>query len=165
MSSHKIMNKYIGISEERLKHISSVARKCYQIAKSEGQDENFCKKMWMIGWNHDVGYEFAETHQQHPLIGSEMLSELGLSKQGNAYKAIRYHGLYYPDKIADEWRILNIAGMSIDNKGNDVGVIKRLEGIKKRYGEHSDVYLTACDVCVKIGLIDANSIVRDQFGG
>ena len=35
------MSKYIGISENKLKHSIGVARKCYQIAKNEGFDKGF----------------------------------------------------------------------------------------------------------------------------
>ncbi len=39
----------IGISEDRLHHIIGVARKAYSIAKEMGYDENFARRMWMIG--------------------------------------------------------------------------------------------------------------------
>lgn len=46
------------IDNNRLQHIIGVARKCYSIAKSHGHNEDFCKKMFMLGWCHDIGYEF-----------------------------------------------------------------------------------------------------------
>ena len=155
------MDKYIGISEERLHHILNVARECYKIAKSEGFHEDFCRKMFMIGWNHDVGYEFSVTQEEHPKISSEMIHQMVginnvydvlISKKAN--DAIYYHGKC-PDeslKRVNEWRILNIADMTIDSKGNKVTVSQRLDDIKNRYGEDSDQYLTAYDIACQIGL-------------
>jgi HD superfamily phosphodiesterase len=51
--------QFIGISEDRLKHILGVSRKAYRIAKDRGHDEKFARKMFMAGWLHDVGYEFS----------------------------------------------------------------------------------------------------------
>lgn len=39
--------------------------------------------------------------------------------------------------------ILNQADMQIDKYGNDVGYEKRLEDIKTRYGEDSNIYKKA----------------------
>ena len=174
-----VIDKYIGISEDRLHHILGVARKCYQIAKDMGKDENFCRKMFMIGWCHDVGYEFSKSQSDHPDVGAEMyrnmtngnfgpIDEFDFAKMPisarQSYDAIKKHGKYTEDKT-DEWKILNIADMTIDSKGNDVDVMDRLDDIKSRYGEHSDQYLTACDICIQIGLVDRNSMERDAIGG
>ena len=164
------MSKYIGISENKLKHSIGVARKCYQIAKNEGFDEIFCRKMFMIGWCHDVGYEFSETHSEHPDISAEMFScmisddtvsyvdadhkEVSDTPH-KTYNAIKEHGIYTENKT-DEWRILNMADMQINHKGKEVDVVTRLNGIKNRYGEHSEQYLTACDICYQIGLTETN---------
>ena len=59
------MEDYIGISEDRLHHILGVARKAYKIAKEEGFDEDFARKMFMIGWLHDIGYEFSKEPDNH----------------------------------------------------------------------------------------------------
>lgn len=160
------MNKYIGISEDRLHHILSVAKECYEIAKSEGFNENFCRKMFMIGWNHDIGYEFSKTQIEHPKISSELIHQLLCFKTiydttipPKTNHAIYYHG-QLPDEsllFNDEWRILNIADLTIDSKGNKVGIRKRLEDIKNRYGKHSNQYIMASELAVKIGLIDNKS--------
>ena len=64
---------YIGISENRIHHILGVARKAYKIAKDMGFEEDFCRRCFMLGWIHDVGYEFAEKQSEHPDISAEML--------------------------------------------------------------------------------------------
>lgn len=156
---------YIGISEDRLHHIIGVARKAYQIAKDMGKDEDFCRKCFMLGWIHDVGYEFSEKQSDHPKISSELLHQLvccheiydtPVSLKTN--HAISYHGLY-PDESLEhnlEWKILTMADMLVDSDGKEVDVMARLDGIKERYGEHSDQYLTACDICYRIGLTAVN---------
>jgi len=159
------MSEYIGISENKLHHILGVARKCYKIAKEEGYDEDFCRKMFMIGWNHDVGYEFAKTPKEHPEISSEMIHQMIYVNDTYDMRislktdyAIYYHGKYPNEDIEKnaEWRILNLADMQVDSKGNEVNVIDRLNDIKERYGEHSDQYLTSCDICYRIGLTATN---------
>ena len=151
---------YIGISDDRLRHILGVARKAYKIAKEMGKTEDFSRKMFMLGWCHDVGYEFSETQEQHAAESAKMLLLLEDScvvsdLQKNAYKAIKNHGLY-TSEMTDEYKILCMADMQVDSKGNEVDVATRLESIKERYGEYSDQYLTSCDVCYSIGLTAVN---------
>lgn len=130
-----------------------VARECYKLAQDMGYNEDFCRRMFMIGWNHDVGYEFSEKQEEHPIISEEMLNMLGASKIPKWQRvchAIRKHG-QYSDLKTTEWKILNIADITIDSKGNKVDVVKRLKDIKDRYGEFSNQYLTACDIAVQVG--------------
>ena len=153
----------IGISEDRLHHILGVARKCYEIAKERSHNEEFCQRMFMIGWVHDVGYEFVEKQSEHPAKSSELLHNL--VSVHNLYDtqislktdyAIHYHG-QFPDKELlnnEEWIILNMADMLIDSTGNEVTVEERLEDIKVRYGDKSKQYLDAHNICKIIGLIE-----------
>ena len=150
---------YIGISEDRLHHILGVARKSYSIAKEMNFDESFCRRMFMLGWMHDIGYEFSKTQSEHPDISSELLLALGdaLSDKlwADAVSAIKSHGRYTENETI-EWKILNMADMQVDSKGKEVTVSQRLDDIKDRYGEYSDQYLTACDICYRIGLTAVN---------
>lgn len=153
--------EYIGISENRLHHILGVASKSYSIAKSEGHDEGFCRKMFMIGWCHDVGYEFSHIQEEHPNISAQMLLELINGCQDrkcidSAYvQAVKRHGTIPEDASlrTDEWRILNMADMTTDSEGNDVDVAYRLADIETRYGTDSEQFRIACDVCHEIGLV------------
>lgn len=145
---------YIGISENRLHHILGVARKAYSIAKEMGYDENFARRMFMIGWNHDVGYEFSEKSDDHAEIGAEMLIQL-MGSFDESYHAIEKHGCY-TDNETIEWKIINMADMLVDSRGNNVTVSQRLDDIKERYGESSEVYKTACGICYQVGLIAVN---------
>lgn len=151
------MDSYIGISESRLHHIIGVARKAYQLAKDMGCDEDYARKMFMIGWVHDVGYEFSRNQAEHNKISSDMLFQLVNSEPLKTTHAIQHHGRYSDDAVSNlAWKIINMADMQIDSNGNEVGVMDRLTDIKERYGEHSDQYLTACDICYRIGLTATN---------
>lgn len=155
-----MQQKFIGISENRLHHILDVARKAYKIAKDMGFEEDFCRRCFMLGWIHDVGYEFAENQSEHPDISAKMLllineDTVASDLKKPFYKAIKEHGKY-PSEMTEEYRILNMEDMLVDSKGNEVTVSQRLEDIKNRYGEHSIQYLTACDICYRIGLTAIN---------
>ncbi len=113
-----------------------------------------------LGWNHDVGYEFTEKQSEHLAISADMyLNFIAVTKindqQDMIYQAIKYHG-HYTENKTEEWKILTSADMLIDSKGNEVDVMERLSDIRERYGEHSEQYITACDVCYQIGLTAVN---------
>ncbi len=161
---------YIGISENRLHHILGVARKAYSLAKEMGYNENFARRMFMLGWNHDVGYEFSKAPEEHPDVGAEMLrnlingntmllDEMDFTKMSvaswTAYDAIKKHSKYTESETT-EWKILSMADLLVNSKGEEVSVSGRLEDIKNRYGEHSDQYLTACDIAYRVGLTAVN---------
>ena len=147
------------ITDEKLHHILGVARKCYAIAKSNGEPEDFCRKMFMIGWMHDVGYEFLPDGNAtgHPKVSEEMyLSCLDPTTQAvnefsNTSNAIQFHG-HLPDIVSKEWMILNMADMTIDHTGKEVDVHERLDSIKKRRGQ--ETYELAYKVAQKVGLIE-----------
>lgn len=145
------MDNY-GIPTDRLFHILAVARKAYSLSKSLGYDEKFARKLFMMGWIHDVGYEF-ENSSCH---GEESFNLINsIVDDVVAIRAIKEHGKYCSE-LTDEYRILNMADMLIDSGGNEVTVPQRLDDIKDRYGDHSDQYLTACDICYRIGLTAVN---------
>lgn len=150
------MNDYIGISEDRLHHILGVAKECYQIAKNMGYPEDFCRRMFMIGWNHDVGYEFSKNQSDHPAISEEMLKLINITndnkESSKVLHSIRKHGLYTKTKSI-EWIILNTADMTIDSKGNKVTISQRLDDIKSRYGEYSIQYSQACNIVEQIKML------------
>lgn len=120
--------------------------------------------MWFISWNHDIGYEFSEKQSEHPEMGYELLKLAGISEDGAEALVVREHGKYTENKT-DEWRILNMADMTVDSKGNSVSAMEQLADIKERYGEYSDQYLTAADICVSVGLIQKEGIERCANGG
>lgn len=145
-------NNYISISNDRMKHMLGVARKAYKISKERGHDESFSRKMFLIGYLHDIGYEFSKYSNEHSDIGAELMQNL---IDESIVNTIKYHGKY-ADPETEEWQILNMADMQISYSGEEVTVYDRLEDIKNRYGEFSNEYLTSCDICYRIGLTAYN---------
>lgn len=124
------------MDEDILKHSLSVARKMVEIAKSKNLNEEDIENCFVIGYNHDIGYEFAENKFNHNIIGGEILKNSNFKY----WKEIYYHGEIDTEYKSLYLDILNQADMQIDKYGNDVGYDKRLEDIKNRYGEDSEVY-------------------------
>jgi hypothetical protein len=108
---------------------------------SQYYDAFHCKylskeEVYILGLNHDIGYEFSKFGLSHNKIGGDILKR-------NGY--IYWKEVYYHDEVQDEYKslfldILNSADMQIDKYGNDVGYAKRLEDIENRYGRDSNVY-------------------------
>lgn len=145
---------YIGISEDKLHHIIGVARRCYEIAKERGYCESTAQRLFLIGWLHDVGYEFSENFEGHPIISNNMISTL--IKNGNF--AIKNHGRVDIDYSDYELDILNIADLTVDHKGNKCTIEERLKGIEERYGKDTESYKNAEKLAKQLGLIDTGEI-------
>ena len=139
----------IGISDNKLRHSRAVANKCYELAKKYHFDDDFAKKMYLLGFIHDIGYDFVDDPVEHPEISADFLSCLLGKPAGfedsKEYLAIKEHS-QIPTNKSIEWEILTEADMNINSKGEDVGVEKRLEDIMKRYGKESIQYKQAIQV-------------------
>ena len=133
------------MDENRLKHSIAVARKMVEIAKSKNLSDEDIKNCFIIGYNHDVGYEFTKNGNNHNTIGGEILRN-----NFKYWREIYYHGEINVEYKSQYLDILNQADMQIDKYGNDVGYDKRLEDIKSRYGEDSEVYNKCCKIVDKI---------------
>ncbi len=133
------------MDEDRLRHSIAVARKMVEIAKSKNLSDEDIKNCFIIGYNHDVGYEFTKNGNNHNTIGGEILRN-----NFKYWREIYYHGEINVEYKSLYLDILNQADMQIDKYGNDVGYDKRLEDIKSRYGEDSEVYNKCCKIVDKI---------------
>ena len=113
------------MNEDRLKHSIAVARKMVEIEKNKQLPEEQLQELFVLGYNHDIGYEFGN-HSNHEEVGGNIL------KQNNYkyWKEIYYHGKTDIEYNSLYLYILNQADMQIDKYGNDVGYEKRLEDIK-----------------------------------
>lgn len=134
------------MDEDRIKHSFAVARKMKQIAIDLGLNDEEINDCFVIGFIHDIGYEFVTNKMEHNKIGGEILKRNNFKY----WKEIYYHGeteIEYESLYLD---ILNQADMQIDKYGNDVGYDKRLEDIKSRYGETSIVYEKCVQLIKKI---------------
>ena len=123
------------MDQDRLNHSIAVARKMVEIGKKYNLDDEQLQELFLLGYNHDIGYEFGNG-EKHRITGGNIL------KQSNYkyWKEVYYHGECDSEYNSLYLDILNQADMQIDKFGNDVGYDKRLEDIKNRYGEDSNVY-------------------------
>ena len=133
------------IDNNRLNHSLAVAKKMIEIGKEYNLNDDELQDLFILGFNHDIGYEYGN-NSKHAHIGGEIL------KRNNYkyWKEIYYHGDINAEYTSLFLKILNKADMQIDKYGNDVGYIKRLEDIKKRYGENSTTYKKAKILVLKL---------------
>lgn len=127
------------MEKNRILHSLGVANKMVEIGTKKGLSPKDLEDLFTLGINHDIGYKFGE--------GSNHQIKGGLILKRNGYKywqEVYYHGLIQNEYSSLFLDILNQADMQIDKYGNDVGYDKRLEDIKCRYGEDSDVYIKCC---------------------
>lgn len=124
---------------DRIKHSLSVANKMIEIGKQKGLNDIQLQELFVLGYNHDIGYDFCFDKKEHNIVGGEILKNNGYKY----WKEVYYHGNPNSEYQSQFLKILNMADMQIDKYGNDVGYEKRLEDIKNRYGEDSIQYINA----------------------
>lgn len=124
------------MDEDRLKHSIAVGRKMMEIGKKYSLTEQELQDLFLLGFNHDIGYEFVEKGLNHNVVGGNILKRNGF----RYWQEVYYHGEPESPYKSFYLNILNDADMQIDKYGNDVGFDGRLEDIKSRYGEDSIIY-------------------------
>ena len=135
------------MDEDRLKHSLSVARKMVEIAKEKNMTEEEIMNCFVLGFVHDIGYEYSNNGVEHNIVGASLLKDTGFK----FYNEVYYHGQLDIDYSSIYLDILNQADMQIDKYGNDVGYDKRLEDIKSRYGIESNIYKKCRKLVDKVG--------------
>ena len=121
---------------DRLNHSLAVANKMVEIGKDLNLKESDLKDLFVLGYNHDIGYEFCNDNIKHNIIGGEILK----NSEYKYWKEVYHHGNPDAEYSSLFLKILNMADMQIDKYGNDVGYKERLEDIKTRYGADSMQY-------------------------
>lgn len=111
------------IDEKRLKHMLEVARLMYEMAEGT---ETYKREMWLLGFLHDIGYEFDENN--HAKEGAKTLYDI-FGVNGLSF-CIEHHGT--PIQFGERQELLNFADMSISPKGERVSVEERLKEIESR---------------------------------
>ena len=129
------------MDNDRLKHNYAVANKMVELGKEKNLLDEQLQELFLLGYLHDIGYQFG-TNENHNMIGGNLLR----NSNYKYWKEVYYHGIPNSEYKSLYLDILNTADMMIDKCGNDVGFDKRLEDIKKRYGEDSIQYIN----CFKI---------------
>ena len=76
------------MDENRIRHSISVARKMVEIAKDKQLSDKEIKNCFVIGYLHDIGYEFTKNDMEHNVIGGEILKNSNFKY----WKEIYYHG-------------------------------------------------------------------------
>ena len=130
-------NEYKKMSDWRFKHCAEVGRLMEENARNRGWSEQKCREMYLLGYLHDLGYEYTKEGEDHARIGGLLLKECGYKY----WKEVYCHG--HPDEIdfSDESLLLNDADMTVDAYGRRVGYDERLNDIGTRYGFDSFNYL------------------------
>lgn len=126
------------IDNDRLNHSIAVSRKMVEIGKSYNLNEEQLQELFVLGYNHDIGYEYGD-NENHRIVGGNILKESNYKY----WKEVYYHGEINCEYHSLYLDILNKADMQINKYGKDVGYEKRLEDIKLRYGEDSNIYKKA----------------------
>ncbi len=138
------------ITTNRLRHSLEVARLMRELALQKNWGEERSQEMFVLGYLHDIGYEFCETQIEHPTIGGKILKDQGYKY----WREVSFHGLLTDNFSSDELDLLNTADMMIDSHGDNVGVQRRLEDIGERYGRLSTQYQDACALAKKLKLCE-----------
>lgn len=130
---------------DRMKHSLAVAKKMIEIGKEKQLGENEIQDLFILGINHDIGYEFGNK-ENHNTVGGNILKNNGYKYWQEVY----WHGNSKSEYESLYLDILNEADLSINKYGEEVGYEKRLEDIKSRYGTDSFQYNNSLEIIEKL---------------
>lgn len=131
------------ISEMRMAHSVAVGRVVVELARQwGGYSEEQMEELFVMGYLHDVGYEFAAEAQGHAAAGGEVLRRAGFAY----WREIAYHGVPACEYASRELDLLNAADMHTSPCGEYVSFEQRLADIAERYGEDDSRYRDAATV-------------------
>lgn len=131
------------ITENKLHHILGVARKAYQLAKDLGYDEEFARNMFVLGWTHDIAYEFDDVN--HPEVGMDIMYNF-CGVNSNLIEEIGKHGFPMPEnKVNIEYLILNCADLTVSPEGKPVTIDERIEEVGNRIDKNHPWYTNLRD--------------------
>lgn len=134
----------MGLDEKRMLHSLGVAKRMKRLTNELYPDnDEFANEMFILGLLHDVGYEFTYIQQKHAEVAGNTLEMNGYKY----WKEVYYHGK------SEALRILNIADLLTDSKGNQTTLQERLRDVKKRYGENSFAYKDFQKLAKKLELL------------
>ena len=131
------MSEVIGISNNRLNHVIAVARKMQRIV-SNSQDRYTCtpEEAFVLGYMHDIGYEFTKEQTNHAQVGGEILRQLGYKY----WREVFYHSTVQDIYTSPELILLNYCDITTGPNGEDFTIRERTTEIGERYGIDSHQY-------------------------
>mgnify|MGYP003288911051 FL=1 len=65
------------LDKDRLNHSFAVANKMIEIGKKFKLGESELQDLFILGYNHDIGYEFSIDNTEHNIIGGQILKNNG----------------------------------------------------------------------------------------
>lgn len=137
----------IGMDENRLRHCYGVGLKASELGRTLfGWSDEKCREMFVMGYLHDIGYQFAHDQVEHGELGGELLHSLGFTY----WAEILNHGDPDSDYKSDELLVLNLADMLTSKDGNPTTLSDRVVDIAKRYGVESEQFATAWKLSEKL---------------
>lgn len=130
-----------------MSHQLSVARKVVEMAKSRGEySEEELQELFLMGYLHDVGYEFVDDPSEHASAGGDALRRMGFKY----WQEVSNHGIPGCSYASSELDLLNSADMHTSPIGNPVSYKRRLDDIRERYGVDSTQYRNAATVIAEL---------------
>lgn len=131
------MNLNIDFPENRYKHCYAVGKIMYEYSKQIFEwPEEKAIEMFVLGNIHDIGYEL----EPDPFKHEEIIAN-SLSNSYKYYNEIKYHSKLQNKYQSKELDLLYFADMVVNGYGNLCTFEERLQDLKNRYGENSDVYI------------------------
>lgn len=130
-SANSVQNSF---TENRAKHSLGVAQLMQEKALSETGDEKYAKEMFLLGWLHDIGYQWVDA--DHAKAGGKFLESVGYTYSPE----VKYHGNPDVQNPTKELTLLNWADTHVDGEGNRASFEERLQDIGKRHGADSIAY-------------------------
>lgn len=116
-----------------------VGRMMQKMAKDRGWPEDKCQEMFILGFLHDIGYEFTDSTERinQSKVGGNLLKNLRYPYWQEVY----YHGHLDTEGFRSQYLdILNIANIEIGEDGSHSGSEYRLKQLAKTLGEDSEEY-------------------------
>lgn len=135
------------ISSDRMAHQLSVARTLVKLAREENAyTEAELQDLFVLGFVHDIGYEFAENPDDHASVGGELLKRAGFKY----WQEVSNHGKPDCSYASPELALLNAADMHTSPAGEYLTYADRLQDIADRYGEASLRYKNAARIIASL---------------
>ncbi len=124
----------MNISIERMKHSLEVARKMKIFVELNPIEYGINpEEAFLLGFIHDIGYEFCNTQEEHAKIGGNILKTQGYKY----WKEVYYHGIIQYEYNSSLLQLLNFVDMTTGPNGEDMTMEERIDDIVRRYGKES----------------------------